>query len=231
MFGNSKAVESNQPGLHEALEAVVRRHLHTAWRAPVAAHTRAAFDQATAWRQPERPLVLDSGCGTGRSSLLLAERYPQAQVIGLDQSAHRLARAGEAPANLLFLRAECADFWRLAAAAGWRLQQHYLLYPNPWPKARHLKRRWHAHPVFPALLQLGGALTLRSNWLLYLQEMAAALAVAGVDAGEPAPLSAAALASPLTDFEHKYRDSGHGLWELCVAMPREFSDAFNNHVC
>ncbi|MCH8542985.1 MAG: SAM-dependent methyltransferase [Alcanivorax sp.] len=227
MFGNSKPVISNQPGIHQDLTRTVQRHLTRAWQAPVAEHTRNAFAEAAAWRaaQGKReggdvPLILDSGCGTARSSRWLAAQHPDALVIALDQSAHRLARgreAGPLPSNLLLLRAECADFWRLAEEAGWRLAAHYLLYPNPWPKAAHLKRRWHGHPVFPSLLNLGGTLEVRSNWPIYLQEMQAALAQASV----PATLDAlpADAIEAITDFELKYRDSGHALWRLCAHLP------------
>ena len=220
MFGNSKPVVSNQPGVHQDLPRTVQRHLTRAWQAPVAEHTRAAFAEAAAWRAeqgagPDVPLILDSGCGTARSSRWLAARHPGALVIALDQSAHRLARgreAGPLPQNLLLLRAECADFWRLAEDAGWRLAAHYLLYPNPWPKAAHLKRRWHGHPVFPSLLNLGGVLEVRSNWPIYLQEMQAALAQASISATLD-ELSVGA-EEAVTDFELKYQGSGHQLWRL-----------------
>src|SRR5699024_5916384 len=189
MFGNSRAVSSNQSGTHEALEKVIRRHLRYPWQALVADHDRRAFDQAREWlevRGSQRPLWLDSGCGTGRSAVTLARRYPEVLVLGLDQSAKRLERGrgrfAPLPDNVLLLRTDCSGFWRLAQVTGWRLERHYLLYPNPWPKSAHLKRRWHGHPVFPHLLALGGTLLLRSNWELYVREMAAALALAGCPA-------------------------------------------------
>ncbi|MBZ2187801.1 SAM-dependent methyltransferase [Alcanivorax sp. JB21] len=222
MFGNSKPVVSNQTGIHQDLFRTVQRHLTRTWQAPVAEHTRAAFAEALAWlaERQDAPVILDSGCGTARSSRWLAAQHPGAAVIGIDQSAHRLARgrdAGALPDNLLLLRAECADFWRLAEEGGWRLMAHYLLYPNPWPKAAHLKRRWHGHPVFPSLLNLGGTLEVRSNWPIYLQEMQAALGQAAIpstldelpaDAGEA-----------VTDFELKYLHSGHALWRLQAQLP------------
>ena len=159
-------------------------------------------------------MILDSCCGTGRSSRSLAQDHGAALIIGIDQSGARLARGQRAdplPDNLLLVRAECADFWRLAVDQGWQLARHCLFYPNPWPKAAHLKRRWHGHPVFPALLALGGTLEVRSNWLIYLEEMRSALALAGRE------VTLAALPGgnpPLTDFERKYRDSGHPLYQL-----------------
>lgn len=214
MYGNSSPVSSAQQGVHERLEDTVRRHLKSRWQQPVAAHNASAFDRARERAADFSALVLDSGCGTGRSSLQLAGRHPGALVIGIDQSHRRtrvLANEGvELPDNVLLLRAECADFWRLALAAGWQLAAHYLLYPNPWPKPAHLKRRWHGHPVFPDLLALGGTLVSRSNWPVYLQEMQAALALAG----RRAALAPLAPGQALTDFEAKYAASGQPLWEL-----------------
>ena len=144
----------------------------------------------------------------------LAGTNPESLVIGVDKSAARLARAPEEAArrkNLLLLRADSSHFLRLLVEEGWRLSRHYILYPNPWPKPGHLKRRWHGHPVFPFLLRAGGTLELRSNWRLYLEEMQTALEIAGV----PSRLEPLALqASPMTAFEAKYHASGHDLWQL-----------------
>ena len=58
--------------------------------------------------------------------------------------------------NALLLRAELSDFFTLVAyQSDWVVHSHYLLYPNPYPKSKHLKRRWHGHPIFPVLLALG----------------------------------------------------------------------------
>lgn len=220
MTPGSRVVQSSQTGLHPNLEQVVSAHLQHCWRKPVAGHTRQAFAHACQWREEQgkaAPLILDSGCGTGRSSVRLANASPDALVIGLDQSASRLQTSLEEPlpANLLLLRAEAADFWRLALSERWRLAAHYLLYPNPWPKPAHLRRRWHGHPVFPVLLALGGRLELRSNWRLYVEEFAAALAVAGHN-GACIPLPRTG--TPLSDFEGKYAVSGHSLYHLVTQL-------------
>ena len=217
MSGNSRPVLSSQAGIHPSLSEVVGRHLLHRWRQPLARHNVDAFRLCAEWRLHQglsRPLILDSGCGTGRAARMLAEQHPDALIIAMDQSAVRLQRGkerfGAAPANLYLMRAECADIWRLMLEADWSVQKHFLLYPNPWPKPGHLQRRWHGHPVFPQLLALSEVLELRSNWVVYLEEMAAALSIAG----RPAEISPIQPDVPLTDFEEKYRDSGHALWQL-----------------
>ena len=211
--GNSRSVQSRQTGPHEDLLAVVERHANHRFARPIADYNRQAFERAAdrTARDP-RPLILDSGCGTGDSSRLLAMRHPDHLVIGIDRSADRLSRhRSETPSNCLLVRADLIDFWRLALSADWRPARHYLLYPNPEPKPRHLKRRFHAHPVFPSLVALGGQLEARSNWRVYLEEMAMALAFHGREAtvdALPAP------EQPLTLFERKYAASGQPLWRL-----------------
>jgi tRNA G46 methylase TrmB len=219
LCGNSRPVASAQEAAHEHLEKVVRSHLAKPWRAPLHRPTLEAFEKLTRLAGTElaaRPLVLDSGCGCGESTREIAAAWPEALVLGIDRSAHRLAGTGhrEFPAregNLLWARAELATFWRLALDRQWQLARHYLLYPNPYPKRAQLRKRWHGHPVFPALLALGGALELRSNWRVYVEEFAQALACA---TGQAAHCERLAVSRPISGFERKYLDSGHQLYRL-----------------
>lgn len=174
-------------------------------------------------RDPRRPIVLDSGCGTGASALALARAHADAWVVGLDRSAARLARGpltspATMPPNLILVRAEVAAFWRLARVAGWRLRRHWLLYPNPWPKPEHLMRRWHGHPAFADLLALGGEIRLRTNWRVYAEEFALALGVTGHEATIRPVEIAGAHASP---FEAKYAASGHAIYALEADLDRD----------
>ena len=81
--------------------------------------------------------------------------------------------------NVKLVRADLVDFWSLVYTdATWNIHSNYLLYPNPYPKSQHFKRRWHGHPVFPTLLGLGGNLILRSNWNIYCEEFLDAVKIA-----------------------------------------------------
>lgn len=212
---DSRTVETNQQGLHERLEAIVAKHLAGPFRKPYHDATLEAFYRVkAAWQADGRPLILDSCCGVGESTVNLAERHPDGFVVGLDKSGCRIDKHDsyrrEAD-NYLLARVDLNDFWRLAVADGWRPVYHYILYPNPWPKATHIKRRWHGAAVFPYLLMLGGQLQLRSNFPLYLQEFQQALAVAGLQA-EYSPLNFDG--RDMTPFERKYRLSGQPLFRL-----------------
>jgi tRNA (guanine-N7-)-methyltransferase len=182
----------------ETLRSIVQKHSSQLDRwldnKPIAAHTRRAFDMLGLTPNNATKIILDSGCGTGRSSVLLADMHPDHLVIGVDRSLVRLnrnvmyrknsvqqgdARDEEEPLvqsmpdkpNLRLVRAELSDFWRCCLESNITISRHYLLYPNPYPKKARVKSRWYAHPSFPLIFQLGGdAIVVKSNWNLYLQE-------------------------------------------------------------
>lgn len=219
-YANSRIPQSAQHGVHEALAERVRKHLVEPFRKPFAPYNRAALDASLAGWDGRAPLILDAGCGVGHSTIQLARQYPDHWVIGVDQSQDRLARRKPypdalLPKNMVFVRADLVDYWRLLDEAGLRLARHYLLYPNPWPKIGHLGRRWHAHPVFPWIVRLGGVLECRSNWQVYIEEFACALELA---TSRAAPWERFEADSPLTPFERKYRDSGQALYRLGIEL-------------
>ena len=119
-----------------------------------------------------KTVILDSGCGVGFSTLQLARKFPQYPIIGIDRSIHRLEKntayqtlqrddfantpitdfkdenpnlnSGSGLNNVLLIRAELSDFWMLAVEqSNWTVHSHYILYPNPYPKNKHILRRWH----------------------------------------------------------------------------------------
>ena len=191
---------------------MVHKHLVSPWLRPVPAHTAQAFAAVRdAVETSAKPLILDSCCGTGDSTRYLASRFPDAQVIGIDKSAHRLQRYRDSNTHdCMVLQADVNDFWRLAVESGWRPIRHYLLYPNPYPKASQLRKRWYGSPAFPSLLALGGVLTVRSNWPIYVEEFALALKIAGYAASRQTLVNAAGI----TAFETKYAERGHRLLEM-----------------
>lgn len=192
-------------------------------------HQRAALATLdTLLDADERPLVLDGGCGTGDSSRDLARALPDHLVVGIDKSIHRLGRGGGGPlepALPVLLRMDLAWTWRALAARAGRVAHQLLLYPNPWPKPGHLRRRWHGHPAFGAMLTLGGTLEVRTNWGIYAEEMRIALELAGASAvvdrwpwspgGASVPYDPNAISTP---FERKYLASGHSLWRVMASL-------------
>ncbi len=214
----SRPVSSNQHGVHPQLEKVVRRHLAKPFQRPYPHYAISDFKAVEKTvEQHTGPLIFDSFCGVGESTLRIAEQHPDALVIGIDKSVFRLGKHEQGyqlpeQDNYRLLRADTDDFWRLAVDAGWQLEKHFLLYPNPWPKSSHFKRRVHGSPLFSSLLKLGGKLEVRSNWALYIEEFTLALSIAGQTATQQPYLPD----TTITPFERKYQGSGQSLWR-CVS--------------
>jgi len=227
-ISESGLVSSKQQGVHSRLEAVVCKHLQSPWLQPLHFPTTEAFRllEQEAVFSGGQPFILDSGCGTGKSTQRIANMFPGHLVIGVDRSIDRLAKSGVSSGvfrceNYILLRAELATFWRLLLNSGFSPERHFLLYPNPWPKPRHLSRRWHGHPVFPQLLALGGEIELRSNWGIYAEEFAQAVGIAtaaNISVKNFQPVDA------ISPFEQKYLDRGQSLYSVLV--PAKYSEFF-----
>jgi len=220
--GDSKAIVTNQPGIHEKLVEIVNKHVTHPSQKPIQAHTQQAFDEINAIVQDfSGEIILDSCCGVGQSTRLLAKQNPSALVIGVDKSAHRINRnvdeveqddgKGKVE-NYHLVRADLNDFYRLVVAANWAVAKHYILYPNPWPKAKHVQRRWHGSAVFPQIIAVGEEIILRSNWLLYLEEFQLAADVLSFKGD----ISTVNVTQPLTPFEAKFHASGQQCWQLHI---------------
>ena len=211
-----------------AVQQLVERHVaqHATYlnKRPIAKHTAAAFQTASDFaRSREAPLIIDAGCGTGRSTLKLAARYPERTVIGVDRSEARLSKSNDAPANALLLRAELGDFWRLLNDSNdLRVEETYLLYPNPYPKTKMLKQRFQGHASLPSLLHAcGRRLTIRASWRTYLEEFRLAASRAGElgirpDLASKGPYELSSIQDPLTLFERKYAAAGVPVYELIL---------------
>ena len=254
---NVKSVTSNQEDIYKNLEEVVRKYATTSFLRPVADHTRDAFERACEFvekfygedcvgsnleSRKSFSLVLDSGCGTGESTIHLAHKFPNVPVIGVDKSGQRLTKAGNenqlkqrtvsgevlgdaaVPANVFWVRAELLDFWKLALekvnAREWNILHHALYYPNPWPKESEATRRFHLHPVFPTLLRLCPITELRTNWDIYAREFkeAARIAAGELSLNLSAECESFEANPPETAFERKYKAAGQPLYRTIVKV-------------
>jgi len=55
-------------------------------------------------------VVYDLGCGTGEVTRIIAERWPDADVSGIDNSAEMLAKAGTVPGRVRWIEADIRDW-------------------------------------------------------------------------------------------------------------------------
>jgi tRNA (guanine-N7-)-methyltransferase len=117
-----------------------------------------AADPRAAFRAPVREVWLEVGFGSGEHTAALVEAHPDIGVIaaevfenGLVSLLGRYVPAGAEPAalpppNLLLWPEDARSLLRLLPDRA--LARLVLMFPDPWPKARHARRRF----VHPALL-------------------------------------------------------------------------------
>ena len=219
MDSNSSPIISAQHAPHKDLTTILNKHSVNEYKLIIPDDARRKFDELNQiiLANPQ-PIILDSGCGTGESSYYLTQHYPQYWVIGIDKSQHRLSKSsmhGNQPENLLFVCTNLIYLWQLAFEANWLIQKNYLLYPNPWPKASQLKRRWHGHPIFPTLIKLSKKIELRTNWNVYAEEFSLALQFY---LNKKIAVEQLQIEKPMTAFERKYTASAHSLYALTASV-------------
>ena len=89
------------------------------------------------------PLVVDLGCGDGSFLTAMAKSHPTRDFLGIERLAGRVrtaARKGSELPNVRVLRVETAYAVRYLLPAD-SVKAFYLLFPDPWPKRRHHRRR------------------------------------------------------------------------------------------
>ena len=161
----------------------------------------------------DAPTEVEIGSGKGKFLIELAITRPDRNILAVERSAkyHRLccdraARRGLTNVRLVRTTGEDLLFRLLAEGS---VARFYILFPDPWPKKRHHKRRFfkadHVAAVTRALVP-GGKMLVKSDHDDYarviLEVLAEAPGLAMIDA------KAAFAGLPVTGFEQKYLAEG-----------------------
>ena len=170
----------------------------------------------------EAPLVLEIGCGMGDAVIAMAAAAPEHDFLAVDVHTPGLGnvlamaeRAGLT--NVRVAVGDAVDLLRDLIPAD-ALEAVHVYFPDPWPKARHHKRRIIRPDVVALLagrLRPGGRLHCATDWAEYA---AAMLEVLGA---EPRLRNAAAgyaprpTHRPVTKFEARAIQDGREVFDLC----------------
>lgn len=179
---------------------------------------------AAAWFGREAPLLLEIGTGMGETTAELAAAAPEVNYLavevyrpGLAQLLMRADALGLE--NLRLVRGDAVRLLRAHLAPG-SLAGIRVFFPDPWPKARHHKRRL-VEPGFVALaasrLAVGGVLHLATDWEHYAEQMLAACDAEPTlrnEAGGPDGWSARPPWRPVTKFEQRAVADGRAVRDL-----------------
>lgn len=171
----------------------------------------------------DAPRTLEIGFGNGENLAALAGAHPERDFLGVEvhrPGIGRLLRTLEEQrlGNVRLLCQDAALVLRERIPPG-SLQEILILFPDPWPKKRHHKRRL-VQPGFVAVavraLGAGGMLRLATDWQPYALEMLEALnAAQGLAnlAPDGGFLPRPAERLP-TRFELRGTRLGHEVWDL-----------------
>ena len=162
--------------------------------------------------RPDAPLEIDLGCGDGSFLLEMAARTPEHNFLGVERLLGRVRRtcrgAGVSGlANVRVIRVESHYLLRYLLPLESVTTLH-LMFPDPWPKRRHLPRRLVQTPFLDAavaVLRPGGELRLTTDDLPYYKHMRA---VFGPYAGLSEAVWEPGEEYPQTDFERGFRGQG-----------------------
>ena len=101
--------------------------------------------------QNERPLHIEIGMGKGQFLLTLAAENPQIEryssvLLRAVEKFQELEAEGKVPANIRFICMDANDLPTVFAPA--EVSRIYLNFSDPWPKARHARRRLTSNEFF-----------------------------------------------------------------------------------
>jgi tRNA (guanine-N7-)-methyltransferase len=175
-----------------------------------------------AWFGRDAPVVLEIGCGSGSSTLAMAHAEPDIDVIAVEVYRRGLAQLlcaidSEKVSNVRLIRGNALDVLENLIAPG-SLSGVRVFFPDPWPKARHHKRR----TLQPATIALiadrllpGGVLHAATDHAGYAADIASAgdaePRLCRVEPGTRMPIS---VVRPTTKYETKAQEAGSAVAEL-----------------
>lgn len=167
------------------------------------------------------PVVLEIGSGMGEATAVMAAADPGRDVLAVDVHVQGLGR--------LLRRVEDAGLTNVRAAEGdavvllremlpaTSLDEVRVYFPDPWPKARHAKRRLVQGPFLDLVasrLRRGGVLHCATDWAPYAEQMQELLrAHPSYDVVHEGPRPAH---RPITRFEQRGLDAGRASYDVVV---------------
>lgn len=170
------------------------------------------------------PVVLEIGSGMGEATAAMAAADPardwlavEAHLPGVAALLVRVEQEG-----LTNVRVAHGDALRLVRAhvAPGSLDAVHAFFPDPWPKAKHHKRRLVQAEHVALLrerLRVGGTLHVASDWAEYAEQAVEVLT------GDPALVGGVVdrpAHRPVTRFEQRGLDLGHAVVDVVVEKVR-----------
>ena len=169
----------------------------------------------------DAPVVLEIGFGMGDATASIAQAMPGTDFIGVEVHTPGvgalLKQIGEKDlTNLRLIQHDAVDVLDHMIAPT-SLAGVHLFFPDPWHKLKHNKRRLIQAPLVAQLvtrLVTGGYLHCATDWQPYAEQMLAVLSAEPLLMNSSAGYAPKPAYRPLTKFENRGLNLGHGVWDL-----------------
>ena len=165
------------------------------------------------------PLVMEIGCGGGRTIMSMAVAHPEWNCMGIERCGeyYRLMRDRAGRKQLANFRCGRIDAAYLIKRyfTDASVQQYHIYFPDPWPKKKHLKRRLFNSAFCTDLkrtLEPSGTLFFATDHKDYYSEILPLLSSFFAVTEHPEPWEDAPLGR--TNFEVKYMLAGRPIYRL-----------------
>ena len=181
----------------------------------------------------DAPLVVEIGFGMGETTAAIAQANPDCNYLGVEVYpagvGSLLKRIEEHQlSNIRIIQHDAIEVLQQMIAPA-SLDRVHVFFPDPWPKARHHKRRL-IRPEVAALiasrLKPQGVLHCATDWAHYALQMLAVLSAEprlansapvtrlSEDIAEALGFVERPASRPETKFEKRGLGLGHGVWDL-----------------
>jgi tRNA (guanine-N7-)-methyltransferase len=167
------------------------------------------------------PKILEIGFGMGETSATIATTNPQNDYLGVEVhtpgvgSLCKLIAEGGLT-NQRIIQHDAVEVLRDMIQPG-SLSGVHIFFPDPWPKARHHKRRL-IQPALVALLSsrlmVGGYIHCATDWENYAEQMLEVLSAEPLLENTAEGFAPRPDYRPLTKFEQRGLRLGHGVWDI-----------------
>jgi tRNA (guanine-N7-)-methyltransferase len=167
------------------------------------------------------PKILEIGFGMGETSAAIAAANPQNDYLGVEVhtpgvgSLCKLIAEGGLT-NQRIVQHDAVEVLRDMIVPG-ALSGVHIFFADPWPKARHHKRRLVQPPLVALLasrLKPGGYIHCATDWENYAEQMLAVLSAEPLLENTATGYAPRPDYRPLTKFEQRGLRLGHGVWDL-----------------